>query len=616
MSFERHPVRGQHRRVARSRRLAAATSVGLTLGLALGLTWLGVGTPGGAAAGAVESQGANVLVGAGDIAGCDQTADSATAAVARDTPGTVFTLGDNVYSNGTTQEFADCYDPAWGSLKDRTRPVVGNHDYNTTDAAPYYTYFGAAAGDPDEGWYSYDIGTDWHVVVLNSNCTHVAGGCEVGSPQEEWLRADLAASERPCTVAMWHHPRFSSGEHGNDSSTSAFWDALYADGAELVLNGHDHDYERFAPQDPAAGADATYGIREFVVGTGGTALRSLSSAVANSEVRSNAAHGLLKLTLNDGGYDWGFLPVAGDTLDDSGTASCHGVPPSAAALPAASFDAEPTDGAAPLPVQFTDTSVGSPTSWLWDFGDGTTSTDQSPTHTYQEPGTYTVALVAQNELGAGPEASRIITVSPPSGTAITRISTASAMSATPNESLTIPTPPGTQAGDVLVTCLTMNGSSLSAAPPGWTRVAAPAGVANPRVYGYFKVAGDSEPPSSEWSFHGTVSSAGGTARYSGAKGIDGSSSTATGPAATTATVPGTTASEPGDMLVGCMAINSRLTTIGITGPPGFAEAWDIGVKRHEYGDELLTDAGPTGPRTWTFTASRAWSGWLVALEPS
>jgi PKD repeat protein len=563
----------------------------------------------------VQAQASNVLVGAGDIADCVLTEDSATGALVSATPGTVFTLGDNVYPNGTASDYANCYAPVWGAFKDRTRPVVGNHDYNTANAAPYYAYFGASAGDPTKGWYSYDIGTDWHVVVLNSNCTIVAGGCAAGSPQEQWLRADLAASTRPCTVAMWHHPRFSSGDHGNDPSTAAFWDALYADGAELVLNGHDHDYERFAPQDPSAVADPTYGIRELVVGTGGTVLRPFVSAVANSEVRSTAAHGVLKLTLTNDGYDWSFLPIAGDTLDDSGTGGCHGAPVPTAA-PTSSFVATPTGGRAPLPVDFADTSTASPTSWAWDFGDGTTSTAQSPSHTYQEPGTYTVTLVAGNALGTGTTATRTITVSAPSAAGIARMSTATAVSTTASPSLSIPTPPGTQAGDVLVTCLAMNGSSLAASPAGWTQVAAPAGVSNPRVYGFYKVAGAAEPPSSEWSFRASVASSGGTARYSGAQGVDGSASTATGTSASTATVPGVTASVAGDMLVGCMGINSGSTAIGITGPSGLGEAWDIGGKRHEYGDGLLAQAGATGPRTWTFTSSREWSGWLVALKPS
>jgi hypothetical protein len=268
-----------------------------------------------------------VLVGAGDIASCAYGEDSATAALVTATPGTVFALGDNAYDNGTAAEYANCYQPTWGAVKDRTRPVVGNHEYlASSTAAPYFAYFGAAAGTAGKGWYSYDIGTDWHVVVLNSNCTIV--GCGAGSEQEVWLRADLAASTRPCTVAMWHHPRFSSGEHGNDSSTDAFWKALYADGAEVVLNGHDHDYERFAPQTPSAAADPTYGIREFVVGTGGKDFRSFSSTTAaNSQVRSIAAHGVLRLNLNSGSYDWTFLPVPGTTLDESGTGTCHGAPP-------------------------------------------------------------------------------------------------------------------------------------------------------------------------------------------------------------------------------------------------------------------------------------------------
>jgi PKD repeat protein len=267
-----------------------------------------------------------VLVGAGDIATCDYTEDSATAALVSATPGTVFALGDNAYPDGTANDYANCYQPTWGAVKDRTRPVVGNHEYLTSStAAPYFAYYGGAAGEPGKGWYSYDIGTDWHVVVLNSNCTIV--GCAAGSPQEQWLRADLAADTRPCTVAMWHHPRFSSGEHGNDSSTDAFWQALYADGAELVLNGHDHDYERFAPQNPSAVADPTYGLREFVVGTGGKDFRSFSSTPdVNSQLRSVAAHGVLKLTLNSGSYDWSFLAVPGTTLDDTGSAACHGAP--------------------------------------------------------------------------------------------------------------------------------------------------------------------------------------------------------------------------------------------------------------------------------------------------
>jgi PKD repeat protein len=358
----------------------------------------GAGTTTKVGAVLVEPVGANVLVGAGDIADCTVTEDSATAALVADTPGTVFTLGDNAYLHGTAAEFAACYEPTWGAVKARTKPVAGNHEYDTTNAAPYYAYFGASAGDPAKGWYSYDIGTDWHVVVLNSNCAFV-GGCAAGSPQHQWLRADLAASTRPCTVAMWHHPRYSSGTYGQDDITTAFWQTLYEHGAELVLNGHEHDYERFAPQDPKGNLDPAYGMRQIVVGTGGASLRTLGSVAPHSEVRNVTVHGVLKLTLEDGSYDWRFLPIPGATMDEAGTGSCHGAPPTTGP-PTASFVASATGGTAPLPVSFTDTSTGGPTSWLWDFGDGTTSTQQSPSHTYATPGSYTVSLRATNALGS------------------------------------------------------------------------------------------------------------------------------------------------------------------------------------------------------------------------
>jgi PKD repeat protein len=284
-------------------------------------------------------------------------------------------------------------------------------------------------------------------------------------------------------------------------------------------------------------------------------------------------------------------------------------------VPVSSFTATPQTGTAPLAVQFTDTSTNNPTGWSWDFGDGRTSTVQNPNVTYQQPGTYTVTMAARNASGTGAPATRTITVSPPAPSGgITRMSTASAVSTTASQTLTIPTPSGTQAGDVLVSCLALNGSSIAAAPSGWIRAAAPTGVSNPRVYGYYKIAETSEPPSTVWTFSASITSGGGIARYSGAQGVDGSASTATGPSATTATVPGVTATVAGSMLVGCMGINSGSTSVGI-GPSDLTEAWDIGGKRHEYGDGQLTTAGATGPRTWAFTSGREWAGWLMALRP-
>ncbi len=262
-----------------------------------------------------------VLVGAGDIASCSGAGDEATANLLDGIAGTVYTLGDNVYDNGTATEFANCYEPSWGRHKARTRPAPGNHDYNTAGASGYYGYFGAAAGDPSKGYYSYDLGA-WHVVVLNSNCATV-GGCGAGSPQEQWLRQDLAASAASCTLAYWHHPRFSSGKHGGNAATEPFWQALYDHNADVVLSSHDHSYERFAPQTPTGAADPARGIRQFVVGTGGRSHYSFGTIRANSEVRHSGTFGVLKLTLHASGYEWRFVPEAGKTFTDSGSGACH-----------------------------------------------------------------------------------------------------------------------------------------------------------------------------------------------------------------------------------------------------------------------------------------------------
>ena len=262
-----------------------------------------------------------ILLAAGDIAGCNWDADEATAQLVESQPGTVATLGDNVYSDGTAEQYATCYDPTWGRFKDRTMPAPGNHDYNTAGAVGYYAYFGAAAGDPAKGYYSYDLGS-WHIIVLNSNIDMSAG-----SAQEQWLRDDLAAHPAACTLAYWHHPRFSSGSsHGNNKDTAPLFQALYDAGAEIVLSGHDHDYERFAPQTPDAQPDSVLGIREFVVGTGGARFYDFDPPQPNSEVRNNDTHGVLKLTLSPDGYSWEFLPVAGSTSTDSGSGTCHDAP--------------------------------------------------------------------------------------------------------------------------------------------------------------------------------------------------------------------------------------------------------------------------------------------------
>jgi hypothetical protein len=278
---------------------------------------------------------ATVLVGAGDIAGCGHQKDEETAKQLGGIDGTVFTLGDNVYPDGTAAQFANCYDPTWGQFRDRTRPTPGNHDYHILGAAGYFGYFGAAAGDADKGYYSYDAG-DWHVIVLNSRCSAV-GGCGADSPQGQWLQADLAAHPSTCTLAYWHVPLFSSGSHhGGKATRRDFWQILYDAGADVVLNGHEHNYERFSLQDPDGRADPERGIRQFVVGTGGGGLYAFGPAQPNSEARNDDTYGVLALTLYPDSYDWTFIPVDGGTFTDTGHAACVTASPVAesAATPA------------------------------------------------------------------------------------------------------------------------------------------------------------------------------------------------------------------------------------------------------------------------------------------
>jgi acid phosphatase type 7 len=260
------------------------------------------------------------LVAAGDIATCGSDGQVQTAALVDAIPGTVAALGDLAYENGTAQEFAGCYEPSWGRFKARTRPTPGNHEYHTPGAAPYFAYWGATAGPPGLGYYSYELGA-WHVVVLNSNCADVS--CAPGSPQEQWLRADLAAHRTTCTVAYWHHPRFSSGQVGSNSNLQAFWQVLYDARAELVLAGHAHNYQRWAPLNAARTIDRERGLRQIVVGTGGRVFHSVTPQVPEQEAVNADTFGVLRLTLKATGYDWQFVPVAGRTFTDAGSGTCR-----------------------------------------------------------------------------------------------------------------------------------------------------------------------------------------------------------------------------------------------------------------------------------------------------
>ncbi len=264
--------------------------------------------------------GSEVFVGAGDIADCSRTSDDATANLLDNIPGTVFTIGDSANPSGSTADYTNCWRPTWGRHQGRVHPTPGDNDYNTSSTAtPYFANFGAAAGPAPGGYYSYNLGA-WHIIHLNSNCSRI-GGCGASSPQGQWLQADLAANPRACILATHHEPLFSS--KGGDSDMRALWTPLYAAGADVVLSGHRHNYERFAPQTPAGVVDPVRGIRQFVVGTGGSSLSSFSSSTAaNSQVRNSSTHGVIKFTLHPTSYDWQFVPIAGQTFTDSGSTSC------------------------------------------------------------------------------------------------------------------------------------------------------------------------------------------------------------------------------------------------------------------------------------------------------
>lgn len=271
--------------------------------------------PGGATLEAPPSAQADpVLVGAGDIAS-SASGDSATAVLLDAIGGTVFTAGDNAYPNGTLSDYNSFYQPTWGRHKARTFPSPGNHEYNTSGASGYFAYYTAIN---NQRYYSYNLG-NWHVVSLNSNISMAAG-----SAQETWLRADLAATTRPCTLAYWHHPLFTSGaNHAPATATRPLFQALYDFNGDVVVSGHNHQYERFAPQNPAGALDSARGIREFVAGTGGASHYSFGTIRPNSQARNSDTYGVIKFTLHSNSYDWQFVPEAGKTFTDSGSGTCH-----------------------------------------------------------------------------------------------------------------------------------------------------------------------------------------------------------------------------------------------------------------------------------------------------
>ena len=275
------------------------------------------------------------IVAVGDVADCSGGQQMQVAAlVDRLQPDAVLALGDLAYPNGSIDDFLDCYAPAFGRFRTMTRAVPGNHEYHTPHAGAYYTYFCGSSGTPFQGYYSFELGR-WHVVALNSNCggdldvpaevSTEFGGCGPDSPQARWLRDDLAAHPKGCTLAMWHHPRHSSSSEGSSLAMQPLWEILSARGVDLVLNGHAHAYERFGPLDAHAKPDDARGIRAIIVGTGGSGLSSFDGdAPLRGDVRDATSHGVLHLELAPSSYRWTFEPIEGDTFHDEGSAPCHG----------------------------------------------------------------------------------------------------------------------------------------------------------------------------------------------------------------------------------------------------------------------------------------------------
>ena len=351
----------------------------------------------------------DILVGAGNIAKCSNDNDEATAQLLDVIPGTVVALGDNAFPYGRLVDYQACYEPTWGRHKARTYAVMGNHEYDSSATADgAFDYFGARAGPRGLGYYSFEVGP-WHIIVLNDQSPSIP--YTVGSPQDQWLVADLAANTRRCTLATWHTPLFlSSNTAGYTSNPSrrTLWNRLYAGGVDVVLNGQQHHYERSAPMRPDGTRDDSTGIRQFIVGTGGESLGLPTVAIhPNSEVRG-AVYGVLQLGLLPDRYAWQFVPIVGQTFTDAGSTVCNGQdaappPPPAsnqppvanAGGPYGSEDRVVFDGRGS-----SDPDGDTLQTFAWAFGDGTTGSGAQPAHTYASNATYTVTLVVTDARGA------------------------------------------------------------------------------------------------------------------------------------------------------------------------------------------------------------------------
>ncbi len=583
--------------------------------------------PSSSASATPQASGDPVLVGAGDIASCYGTGDDQTARLLDATPGTVFTLGDNVYDNGTSTEFANCYDPTWGRAKVRTRPVAGNHDYNTSRAAGYYGYFGAAAGDPTKGWYSYDVGS-WHVVVLNSECSKI-GGCGVGSPEEVWLKADLAAHSSSNILAMWHEPRFDS-YNGPDTRSSAFWNDLYAAGADLVLNGHSHLYERFAPQTPSGTRDDTRGIRQITVGSGGEDHHAFGgSGTTNSQVHDSTSFGVLKLTLRADSYSWQFLPVAGATFTDSGTAATH--------RSASAPDPDPVPAGPATPTAVTGSPSTAGTTLGWTSGEPSTTgfvVDRSTSasgpwtrltsspvsgRTYLD-GTAPLGVTSYYQVRAVDSSGRQSAAATTSARRSFAVHGSTTASVYAGRSVSAAPPSGAVTGDILLATVTARGLPALTTPAGWTLIRKDVKGSVLTSWTFYQVVGSSPPPSTAWAFGGNANAVVGTTAIAG---VDPASPVLTSAGrgsakSSTIKAPSVSPAVAGSLLIGTFSTASRST---FTPPAGSLEELDVTVPTGSSpvslsrADKVRPTTGSTG--TWSAIASspERYVAQTIALRP-
>jgi hypothetical protein len=584
-----------------------------------------------------------VLAVAGDIA-CDVgSAPTATACQQKATSDilaglgadAVLPLGDEQYNSPTLSIFNQMYEPNWGRVKSLSRPIPGNHEYQVPNADGYYKYFGAAAGDPTKGYGSWDMGA-WHMIALNGECSSAPqAGCAAGSPQEKWLRADLAANQGKCTLAYWHEPRFSSGNGGSNSLYQPFWQALYEAKADVILAGHSHSYERFDPQSPTGVADPA-GPRQFVVGTGGVNLKGFTAVLPNQVVRQNSTFGVMKLALHGSSYDWKFLPIAGKTWTDAGTATCHAAKSVAPTVPTGlAVSGTPTTSQVGLSWSASTDPGGPGVAGYRVYRNGSTTplnatpvsstnytdTTVAPATTYS----YTVSAVdtAGVESGKSTAVSATTAAAPTTGPKITLVDKTSTGNSAAVTAVTVGKPAGVVDGDLLISQITADNNPTVTPPAGWSPVVGPLSIGtSARVFTYYHVVSNAAAESSDytWTLNSAQKWNAGITAFRGVNTttpFDTAATTKVDSSATVATlaVPGVTTVTAGAVVVGGVGANSGASTV--EPPAGWAESMEATtIQIAESAYQQRPTAGATGTATWTFSKPVASAGWVRALRPA